>query len=176
MNMRSQPQQRICKSDNKDDLFTPEVREEIDNWISKYPSEWRQSAVMGALIVVQEHNGGNLTPDLMDRVAEYLDMPPVSVYEVATFYTMYEHKPVGRHKICLCSSISCMIGGSDQIRDHIKSKLDIDFGEVTKDGKFSIKEVECLGACGGAPMMQIGHSYYENLSIDSVDKILDGLE
>ena len=112
----------------------------------------------------------------MDQVADYLDMPPIAVYEVATFYSMYEHKPVGRHKICVCTNVSCMINGSDDIFEHLSNKLGIGFGEVTADGRFTLKEVECLGACGGAPMMQIGHTYYENLTPELVDQILDGLE
>ena len=176
MSMRSEPQQRIAKCENKDQLFTAEVRAEIDQWVAKYPDEWQQSACMAALRIVQDASGGSLTTELMDQVADYLDMPPIAVYEVATFYSMYEHKPVGRHKICLCTNISCMINGSDNIYDHLKDRLGIGFGEVTEDGKFSIKEVECLGACGGAPMMQIGRNYYENLTPELVDRILDGLE
>jgi len=177
MSMRSLPAERVSKCENKDDLFSAAVREEIDQWIAKYPDEWRQSACMAALRIVQDDNGGHLTTELMDKVADYLDMPPMSVYEVATFYSMYEHKPVGRHKICLCTNVSCMINGSENIYEHLKERLGVSgFGEVTGDGKFSIKEVECLGACGGAPMMQIGRTYYENLTPELVDKILDGLE
>jgi len=176
MSMRSEPQERVNKCENKEDLFSPEVRAEIDQWVAKYPDEWRQSACMAALFIVQDDNGGHLTTGLMDKVADYLDMPPMAVYEVATFYSMYEHKPVGRHKICLCTNVSCLVNGSDNIYEHLKNRLGIGFGEVTEDGKFSIKEVECLGACGGAPMMQIGRTYYENLTPELVDKILDGLE
>ena len=176
MSMRTEPMVRVSKVEEKDDLFSPEVRAEIDAWIAKYPDGWQQSACMGALMVVQDMNGGYLTRELMDRVADYLDMPSIAVYEVATFYSMYEHKPVGRHKICLCTNVSCMINGSDNILEHLNNRLGIGFGEVTGDGKFSLKEVECLGACGGAPMMQIGHTYYENLTPELVDQILDGLE
>jgi NADH-quinone oxidoreductase subunit E len=158
------------------ELFNPEIRAEIDRWIAKYPAEWKQSAVMGALMVVQDSNGGWLTTELMDQVAAYLEMPPIAVYEVATFYSMYELKPVGRHKICVCTNVSCMTNKSDLIVDHLEKKLGIGFGEVTEDGRFSLKEVECLGACGGAPMMQIGKQYYENLTPEIVDAILDGLE
>lgn len=177
MSMRDEPQIRVAKVEDKDALFTPEVRAQINKEIAKYPDEWRQSACMASLTIVQDMNGGFLTKELMDQVADYLDMPPIAVYEVATFYSMYEHKPVGRHKICLCTNVSCMINGSDGLFDHLKQRLGVKgFGEVTPDGKFSIKEVECLGACGGAPMMQIGHSYYENLTPELVDQILDGLE
>lgn len=176
MSMRSEPMQRVQKCENKEELFSQEVRDEIDQWIAKYPDEWQQSACMAALRVVQDANAGSLTRELMDQVADYLDMPPIAVYEVATFYSMYEHKPVGQHKICLCTNISCMINGSDNIYEHLRARLGIGFGQVTADGRFSLKEVECLGACGGAPMMQIGHTYYENLTPELVDKILDGLE
>ena len=149
---------------------------EIDQWIAKYPVEQRQSAVMAALRIVQDGNGGHLTTPLMDEIAEYLEMPAIAVYEVASFYSMYEHKPVGRHKICVCTNISCLLCGSDQVVDHLKNKLGVGFGEVTGDGKFSLKEVECLGACVGAPMMQIGEHYYENLTPEKIDTILDQLD
>ncbi|MEW8079211.1 MAG: NAD(P)H-dependent oxidoreductase subunit E [Candidatus Thiodiazotropha endolucinida] len=163
-------------ANEKKELFTPEIRVEIDRWIAKYPAEWKQSSVMGALMVVQDSNGGWLTTELMDQVATYLDMPPIAVYEVATFYSMYELKPVGKHKICVCTNVSCMTNKSDLIVEHLEKKLGIGFGEVTEDGRFSLKEVECLGACGGAPMMQIGRQYYENLTPEIVDAILEGLE
>jgi NADH-quinone oxidoreductase subunit E len=174
--MRSEPMVRVDKRADKDSLFTPAIRAEIDRWVEKYPDGWQQSAVMAALMLVQKANGGSLTRGLMDQVADYLDLPPIAVYEVATFYSMYELKPVGRHKICVCTNVSCLVCGSDGIVDHLKQRLGIGFGETTADGKFSLKEVECLGACGGAPMMQIGKQYYENLTPELVDSILDGLE
>ena len=139
-------------------------------------AQQKQSAVMGALKIVQEANGGYLTTELMDAVAEYLEMAPIAVYEVATFYSMYELKPVGKHKICVCTNISCMLCGSDDIVAHLKQKLNIGFGETSADKKFTLKEVECLGACGGAPMMQIGKTYYENLSSEKIDEILAKLD
>lgn len=161
---------------NKAELFTPEVKAEIDAWIAKYPVEWKQSAVMAALRVVQDANGGSLTNELMNDVAAYLDMPQIAVYEVATFYSMYELKPVGKHKICVCTNVSCMINDSDRIVDHLEQKLGIRMGGTTADGRFTLKEVECLGACGGAPMFQIGQQYYENLTPEIIDSILEGLE
>ncbi len=152
------------------------IRDEIDQWIAKYPSDQRQSAVMAALRIVQEHNGGWLTQPLMDAVAEYLQMPRIAVYEVASFYSMYEHKPVGKHKICICNSISCMLNGSERLLDYLQQKLGIGLGEVTEDGRFSIKEVECLGACIGAPCAMIGKRYYENLTPEKLDRILDELD
>ncbi len=148
----------------------------IDAWLTKYPEDQRQSAVLFALKVVQEENGGWLTEDLMDMVAAYLKMPRIAVYEVATFYNMFELEPVGKHKICICTNISCMLKGSDEIVAHFKTKLGIDFGQTTEDGHFTLKEVECLAACGGAPAVQIGRTYYENLTPEKIDAILAELE
>ena len=166
----------VLESRTKEDLFSSEIRAEIDEWIAKYPPEWKQSAVMAALRILQDANGGWLSNELMDDVAAYLDMPPIAVYEVATFYSMYELKPVGRHKICVCTNVSCMINDSDKLVEHLENKLHVKLGQTTEDGRFTLKEVECLGACGGAPMMQIGRQYYENLTPELVDSILDGLE
>ena len=158
------------------DLLTNDSRAEIDRWVAKYPADQKQSAVMAALRIVQDQNSGHLTTELMDAVAEYLQMDPIAVYEVATFYSMYEMKPVGRHKICVCTNISCMLCGSEKIVKHLQEKLGVGFGEVTPDGRFSLKEVECLGACVGAPMFQIGEHYYENLTPEKIDEILAGLK
>ncbi len=151
-------------------------RAEIDTWIAKYPVEQKQSACMSALRILQDQNGGWLTTDLMDAVAEYLSMPPIAVYEVATFYSMYEMKPVGRHKICVCTNISCLLRGSEDVVAYLNKKLGIKVGEISPDGKYSMKEVECLGACAGAPMMQIGRQYYEDLTPEKIDSILANLE
>lgn len=157
-------------------LLSEASRAEIDHWVAKYPSEQKQSAVMAALRIAQEQNGGWLSEGLIQAVADYLEMPKIAVFEIATFYSMYELRPVGRHKICVCNSISCMLNGSEQIIDYLKQKLGVGLGEVTADGKFSIKEVECLGACVGAPMCMIGKRYYENLTPESIDRILDELD
>ena len=157
-------------------LLSQEVRQEIDHWVKKYPPDQKQSAVMAALRIVQENNAGYLTEALMNAVAEYLEMPRIAVYEVATFYSMYEHQPVGRHKIGVCNSISCLLNGSQEILGHLQDKLGVKLGEVTADGKFSIKEVECLGACVGAPAVMIGKQYYENLTPEKIDKILEELD
>lgn len=157
-------------------LLAAPVRAEIDRWIAKYPPGERQAAVMAALRIVQEANGGWLDTGLMDAVAEYLGMPPIAVYEVATFYSMYELEPVGRHKICVCTNISCLLCGSDEVVAHLEKRLGIKLGETTPDGRFTLKEVECLGACCGAPMMQIGRTYYEHLTPARIDEILAGLK
>ncbi|CAK0751413.1 NADH:quinone oxidoreductase subunit E [Gammaproteobacteria bacterium] len=152
------------------------VREEIDRWITKYPPDRKQSAVMAALRVVQDDNGGWLSRAHLEAVARYLDIPPIAVYEVATFYSMYDLEPVGRHKVCVCTNISCMLRGSDEVMAHLSQRLGIKPGETTADGRFTLREVECLGACVGAPMMQIGRQYHENLTSERIDRILDNLE
>ena len=151
--------------------------EVIDTCTAKFPPEQKQSAVIAALTEVQHENGGFLTEALMDAVADYLDMPPIAVYEVASFYSMLETEPVGRHSISVCNNLTCMLCGGDEIIAYIENKLGVKIGESTSDGKFFFKlEEECLAACCGAPMMMVDHVYYENLTTDRVDKILGGLE
>ncbi len=161
---------------NKSTLIDEASYCEIDQWIAKYPDDQKQSAVMAALRIVQDQNGGWLTTELMDAIALYLEMPAIAVYEVASFYSMYELKPVGRHKICVCTNLSCMLNGAEQIVGYLEEKLGIRLGQTTSDKKFTLKEVECLGACGDAPMMQIGRQYYENLTPEIIDSILDKLD
>lgn len=153
-------------------FVSPEGLQEIDKWIAKYPAEQRQSAVMSALTIIQEEHGF-LTSELMDKLAEYLRMPPIAVYEVASFYSMYELEPIGKNLISVCTNISCKLCGSSSIIEHLKNKLQIKVGETTSDGKFTLREVECLGACVNAPMMQINKNYHENLTADKVDEILE---
>lgn len=148
----------------------------IDKWIAKYPAENRQAAVIPALHIIQDENKGYLTRALMDELAKYLGMPEIAVYEVASFYSMYEHKPVGQHKVSICTNISCMLLGSDKIVKHIEEKYGAKLGETTADGKFTFKEVECLGACVGAPMCLIGRDYHEYLTPEKIDEILDKLD
>lgn len=163
--------------ENKKIELTPHVCEEIDRWVAKYPADRKQSAVLAALREVQHENDGYLTVQLMDAVAEYLGLDRIAVYEVASFYSMYELKPVGRHNIAVCTNISCMLRGSDEIVRHLENKLGLCLGESTADGKFFLKkEEECLAACASAPMMQVDHVYYENLSPEKIVMILDGLE
>ena len=144
----------------------------IDEWIAKYPADEKQSAVMEALMVVQRENG-YLTPVAMDAVADYLDMPAISVYEVASFYSMYELKPVGRHSVNVCTNISCLLRDSAAVVDHLEKKLDIKLGETTQDGRFTLRAVECLGACVNAPMMQVDKDYHENLTPNKIDAALE---
>lgn len=159
----------------KAELLSPEIRTRIDRWTAKYPAEQKQSACMASLRIVQEVHGW-LTTELMDAVADYLEMEPISVYEVATFYSMYDLKPVGRHKIAVCTNVSCMLCGSSEIMEYLEGRLGVRRGGTTPDGKFTLKEVECLAACAGAPMMQIGKTFYENLTPAKIDAILDSIE
>lgn len=150
------------------------ARHEIDQWLAKFPPDRKRSAVLAALRTVQHDIGGYLTRDSMDAVAQYLGLPPVQVYEVASFYSMFETKPVGRHSISVCTNISCMLCGGDEILAHVEKRLGIKVGESTADGRFYLKrEEECLAACNNAPMMMIDHVYYENLTPETVDEVLD---
>jgi NADH-quinone oxidoreductase subunit E len=153
------------------------VREEIDHWVAKFPPDRKRSAVISALHAVQHENHGYLTTDLMDAVAEYLGLPNIMVYEVASFYSMFETKPVGRHHISVCTNISCMLRGAHAVVEHVEKKLGIKTGESTPDGRIYLKrEEECLAACTGAPMMMVDHVFYENLTDDRIDQILDELQ
>ncbi len=153
------------------------AREEIDVLLARYPAERKKSALLGALNIAQHENGGYLTTALMDAVAEYLALAKIEVYEVASFYSMYELKPVARNNVAICTNISCMLMGSQSIVDHVEHKLGIRLGESTADGRIYLKkEEECLAACAGGPMMQVNHIYYENLTPEKVDEILDALE
>jgi len=151
--------------------------EEIERWRAKFPEGRQRSAVIGALHAAQHQNNGFLTREIMEAVAEQLDMPAIQVFEVAAFYSMFETKPVGRHSVSVCTNISCMLCGGEQILGFIEKKLGIKAGESTADGRFYLKvEEECLAACNGAPMMMVDHVYYENLTPALVDDILDGLD
>jgi NADH-quinone oxidoreductase subunit E len=153
------------------------VREEIDHWVAKFPEGRQRSAVIGALHAVQHENGGYLTPELMTAVAEYLKLPPIQVFEVASFYSMFETKPVGRHSISVCTNISCMLRGGEDILAHVEKRLGIKAGQSTADGKFYLKvEEECLAACCGAPMLMIDHVYHENLTPQKVDEIIEAVK
>ena len=154
-------------------MLPAEVQKDIDTALAKFPEKGKRSALLAALTSAQHHNSGYLTTDLMDAVADYIGLSNISVYEVASFYSMYETKPVGKNSISVCTNISCMLRGAEQIVEHIESKLSVKTGETTKDGKFFLKrEEECLAGCCGAPMMQINHKYYENLTPEKIDEIL----
>ena len=158
-------------------VLSSHARQEIDRWIARFPPGRQRSAVISALRVVQHENEGFLTPELMDAVADYLGLPPVQVYEVATFYSMFETEAVGRHHVSVCTNVSCMLRGGDELLAHVESRLGIRVGESTPDGRiFLKKEEECLAACCGAPMMMVDHVYHENLTPEKIDEILEGLD
>ncbi len=147
-----------------------------DSFIAKYPEGRQASAVMPILDLAQRQSGGWLPKAAMDTVAGMLDMPPIRVYEVATFYTMYNLKPVGKHHVQVCTNLPCWLQGSDAVTGACRKFLGIDFGMTTEDGMFTLSEVECLGACVNAPMMQIGDDYYEDLDSGSTEEILEALK
>lgn len=164
-------------ADSKLKLLPDSVRQEIDHWVAKFPPGRQRSACIAALRAAQEHNKGFLTPDLMDAVAEYLKLPPVQVYEVASFYSMFEIHPCGRHHVSICTNISCMLNGAEELLEHAQKKLGIKENESTADGRIFLKrEEECLAACTGAPMMMVDHVFHEHLTREKLDKILDDLE
>jgi len=145
----------------------------VNEMLQRYPAGKQKSALLPVLHIAQEEFGGWLSVEAMDYVASLLDIQPIEVYEVATFYSMYNLKPVGKFVFEVCQTGPCMLNGSDQIIDYIKQKLNIKVGETTDDGLFTLKTVECLGACGYAPMMQFGKTYREHLTKEKVDKIIE---
>jgi len=153
------------------------VKEEIEHWKARFPADRQRSAVISALHAVQHENHGFVTAEQMNAVAEYLNLPTIQVYEVATFYSMFQTREVGRNEVAICTNVSCMLRGADDIVDHVEGKLGIKIGESTEDGKiFLKKEEECIAACCGAPALMVNHKYYENLTTEMVDEILDGLD
>jgi NADH-quinone oxidoreductase subunit E len=163
----------VSDTSSSNQVLSEHVRHEIDHWLTKFPPDRKRSAVIAALRAVQ-HDVGYLSREQMDAVAAYLALPPIQVYEVATFYSMFETRPVGRHHISVCTNISCMLCGGDEILAHVEKRLGITVGESTADGRFFLKkEEECLAACNNAPMMMVDHVYFENLTPEKVDEILD---
>jgi NADH-quinone oxidoreductase subunit E len=153
------------------------VKQEIDHWKARFPEGRQRSAVLSALHALQHENHGYLTAEQMNAVAEYLDLPTIQVYEVATFYSMFQTKAVGRNEVAICTNVSCMLRGAEDMVEHVENKLGIRLGESTADGRiFLKKEEECIAACCGAPVMMVNHKYHENLSKEAIDDILDGLE
>ena len=162
---------------SESDLLSDHVKEEIEHWKARFPEGKQRSAVISALHAVQHENQGYLTAELMNAVAAYLELPTIQVYEVATFYSMFETKPVGRHNVAICTNVACMLRGAEDLVEHVEGRLGIKLGESTEDGRIYLKrEEECLAACCGAPMMMVDHKYYENLTHERVDEVLDGLD
>ena len=157
-------------------MLTTDALKKIDREIAKYPAEQRKSAVMTALVIAQDEKGW-LSNELMDFVAQYLGMPPVAVYEVATFYTMYNLKPTGRHKLTICTCLPCGLQGSLAAADHLRSKLGIDFNQTTPDGRFTLKEGECMGACAMAPVVLVNNKkMHDYMSNEKLDQLLESLK
>jgi len=153
------------------------TREHIDHWVTKFPPDRKRSALIQSLFAAQEQNHGHLTDALIAAVAKYLDLPPIWAYEVASFYSMFETTPVGRNNVAVCTNISCWLNGGEDILRHCEKKLGVKVGESTTDGRVYLKqEEECLAACCGAPMMVVNGHYHENLTLASVDQILDELK
>jgi NADH-quinone oxidoreductase subunit E len=158
-------------------VLTEATRAHIDHWAAKFPPDRKRSAVIQGLTAAQEQNGGWLTDELIAAVAKYLDIHPIWAYEVATFYSMFALEPVGRHKVAICTNISCWLNGAAEIVHHCEKKLGVKLGQSTADGRVYLKqEEECLAACCGAPMMLVDGHYHENLTTQKVDEILDGLK
>ena len=158
-------------------LLTENTRQEIDHWVAKFPPGRQRSASLAALRAAQEQNEGYLSADLIDAVAEYLKLPPIQVYEVASFYSMFEIHPCGRHHVSICTNISCMLRGGEELLEHAQRKLGIRANQSTPDGRIFLKrEEECLAACTGAPMMMVDHVFHEHLTPAQLDAILDALK
>ena len=159
---------------SKLDLISDAVKKDLERCLEKYPEDKKRSAVVETLLQLQKQNGGYLTEDLMLAAAEFLNLQPIQVYEIATFYDMYELKLIGKHKISICTNVSCMLAGSDQVVAQFEKRLGIKLGESTEDGLFTLREVECLASCVDAPVCQVDNErYIENLNAEKVDALID---
>jgi NADH-quinone oxidoreductase subunit E len=158
-------------------MLTEETRNTIDQWVARFPADKKRSALIQSLIAAQEQNGGWITEELTEAVAEYLELPPVWAHEVVSFYSMFFTEPVGRNKVNICTNISCWLNGADKIVERAEQKLGIKLGGTTEDGRITlVREEECLAGCCGAPMAVVNGHYKERLDLDRLDEILDGLE
>jgi NADH-quinone oxidoreductase subunit E len=157
-------------------MLTTESLKKIDREIAKYPAGQKQSAVMAALAIAQEEQGW-LSSEAIEAVADYLGMPPIAAYEVASFYTMYDLKPVGKYKLTVCTNLPCMLSGAVDAGEYLKQKLGVGFDETTADGKFTLKQGECMGACGDAPVMLVNNRRMcSSMLPEQIDKLLAELE
>jgi len=160
-----------------EDLLSNQTKQTIDHWLGKFPPEQKRSALIQSLVAAQMQNGGWLSRELIEAVAGYLDLPPVWAHEVASFYSMFDLTPTGRHKVNICTNISCWLNGAEHIVAHVEKKLGIRMGETTNDGRITlVREEECLAACCGAPMMVVDGHYHEHLDVNKLNSILDGLD
>ena len=157
-------------------MLSDVAKQKIDREIAKYPPDQKQSAVMAALAIAQDEKGW-LSTETMDYVARYLGMPPIAVYEVATFYNMYNREPTGKYKITICTNLPCALSGANKAVVHLQHKLGIDFNQTTKDGRFTLKEGECMGACGDAPVLLVNNKRMESfMSNDKLDRLITELK
>jgi NADH-quinone oxidoreductase subunit E len=167
----------MAQNNNGSAMLTEETLKTIDHWLAKFPQDKKRSALIQSLMAAQVQNGGWITPELTEAVADYLDLPPVWAHEIVSFYSMFDDQPVGRHKVNICTNISCWLRGAEELLAHAEKKLGVTLGETTQDQRISlIREEECLAGCCGAPMMVVDGHYHENLDIEKMDAILDGLE
>lgn len=155
-------------------MLSAESIKEIDLWIGKYPTERKRSAIIPVLTIVQEELG-HLSREAMDAVADYLEIPRIAAYEVATFYSMFRLEPGGKHVVSLCTNVSCMMAGSEELKKWFKDELGIEPGQTSKDGLITLKEVECMAACGGAPMLEVDKQYHENLTVEKMADLIRDL-
>ncbi len=158
------------------DMLSADAMARIDAWIAKFPADRKRAAVLSALRIAQAENDNYLSEPLMKAVADYLEIPRIAVFEVATFYTMYHLERPGRHVVSLCTNVSCMLAGSDRLLQVFREQYGIEPGETSADGRITLKEVECMAACGGAPMCEVGQQYHENLTTESLTTLLEGLD
>ncbi len=157
-------------------MLSADALKKIDRELTKYPADQKQSAVMSALAIAQDEHGW-LPNELMDEVAQYLGMAPVAVYEVATFYNMYNVKPMGKYKVTICTNLPCALSGANEAADHLKHKLGIGFNETTADGRFTLKEGECMGACGDAPVLLVNNKRMCSfMSMEKLDALVTELK
>ena len=167
----------MAQNNNGSAMLTEKTLATIDHWLAKFPQDKKRSALIQSLMAAQVQNGGWITPELTAAVAEYLDLPPVWAHEVVSFYTLFCDQPVGRHKVNICTNISCWLRGAQGLLAHAEKKLGVTQGGTTQDKRISlIREEECLAGCCGAPMMIVDGHYFENLDIEKMDVILDALE
>ena len=167
----------MADNNNGNAMLTEETLKTINHWLAKFPQDKKRSALIQSLMAAQVQNGGWITRELTEAVADYLDLPPVWAHEIISFYSMFDDQPVGRHKVNICTNISCWLRGAEELLAHAEKKLGVTLGETTQDQRISlIREEECLAGCCGAPMMVVDGHYHENLDIEKMDAILDGLE
>jgi len=162
---------------SKLDLISPEVKENMERILKQFPEDQKRSGVVEMLLQLQKQNGGYLTEDLMHATAEFLGLSPIQVYEIATFYDMYELNMIGKHKIAICTNVSCMLAGSGDVVKRFEERLGCKMGETSKDGCFTLREVECLADCSNAPVCQVDDAeYVQHLNPEKVDQLIEKLQ